>query len=500
MNYSIDNLGVNSLANNLFPPQNNTPVVQPTTPVVYGTPSVGPMSYGTPNSGMSYGTSASWTPAPTDTPTTPSAPMTYRGIRITPGTDAEISAQVARINAGSGVVTAPTQTPTPTQTTPTTQVPGSAGALPGSNMYTATTDPYEAERARLMGIVGDTSQETDPNTIYQNKLREYQSQIDAINNIYNDQLTNSRIVNAPTYKARLDQNRIGQVMGGLVASPMGAAQTTSIESANNQEQAAAEALIQEKRAQELASIHGQIRSDSSAILAANKLAKTKGAEAMLEFYNVTKPAMKAKQVSTAVRSLISKGIDISTLTPEELNSYTSALGVTKDELMSAYAGEKSSFDSAQLDTKKAEADIAKTTAETNKTNVDAANWGKMTDYQKAQIAIDNYKAKNPTGTDSAKKANALGSIAAELNQNTEIIGKDTMGNPVKTGKYVMDINGFITPEGYKYMVQNAPQIGVEKKDILEAWGQLLYRDKNGGYSAYGLTPADEKILTGALRQ
>lgn len=475
MNYNINNLGVDSLANKLFPPQNNTPVEQPTAPVVYGTPSVGPMSYGTPNSGLSFGTSSSWTPAPAVVQTTPSTPGTYKGIRITPGTDAEIAAQVARINAGSGANNA---NGVPQGGGPLNPAPGSAGSLPGSNLYTMPIDPYEAERNRLMGIVGDTSQNTDPNSIYRDKLREYQSQIDAIDNIYNDQLTNSRIVNAPTYKARLDQNRIGQVMGGLVASPMGAAQTTNIETANQQEQAAAEALIQEKRAQELAAIHGQIRKDSSDILAANKLAKTKGAEAMLEFYNVTKPAMRAKQVSNAVKALVSKGVDITKLTPEEINSYTSALGVTKDELISAYTDAKKASDKEAADIK----------AEAYKNLPESA---KEYSYLQTLTPEQQKLYKQYQTEDANRKAKAAGgSNSTTPEWQYKIAGTQALGDAINKS---VDQNGKLTPAQYKKFKSNFISSGLgNAKDFDANYAQHVYlnsKDRTFKYTpeSYGIS-------------
>lgn len=484
MAFNINNLGINNLANRLFPPN------VATAPALTNIPQ------------------ASYAPG--------TAPVTSGNMSVNPATARYVAPKTVSSGGGGGgggswgptapVITTQTYSPFSPYTTPTgaqypsgnpsgtggamvSPVPGSVSSLPGANFYTPSVNSDQLEIDRLRGIVGDTSQETDPNTLYQNTLREYQSQIDAINNIYNDQLTNSRIVNAPTYKARLDQNRIGQVMGGLVASPIGEAQTNNIQTANEQEQAAAEAIINDQKARAISAIHGEIRKQSNDMLAANKLAKSKGADAMLEFYNVTKPAMKAKQVFSAVKALLANGINIKDLTPEELKSYTDGLGVAADELVSAYREEAGAMAQAEQANRKTEAEIAKTEAQTQKELSDVSNWGKMTEYQKAQIAVDTYKAKNPTGTLSEKKASALGSISQELNTSTRIGDTD---------KYVMDANGFVTPEGYKYMVQNAPALGVDKKDILETFGQLLYRDKKGGYSSYGLTPADEKILTGEL--
>jgi len=180
--------------------------------------------------------------------------------------------------------------------------------------------------------------EIDPNQVYQDTLNQYQSQIDAINAIYNDQLTQSRLANAPGYKSRLDQNRIMQVMGGLVASPMGEAQTVGVQQANNQEQAAAEAIINDRREVALANIMGQVRKSQEEALTKKYEAQKAGSEAAIAEINA-RPAEKKRRISDAVRLLVAGGHDVTKMSEADIKSFVDGLDTSKGEFISAYKEE-----------------------------------------------------------------------------------------------------------------------------------------------------------------
>ncbi len=199
--------------------------------------------------------------------------------------------------------------------------------------------------------------EVDPNKVYKSTLQRYQSQIDSINNMFNDQLNQSRVTNAPGYKAREDQSRIGQVMGGLVSSPMGQAQTNQVQDANAQEQAAAEAIINDKRSAAIAGVYGQVQKSSEDELAAKRLAKSKGADELLKHLNEA-PTRKAKQISTVAKSLLSQGIDIKSLSPEELDKLAKDLGTDKDTLITSYDSASSEQKKNELEERKVEAEVS----------------------------------------------------------------------------------------------------------------------------------------------
>lgn len=406
----------------------------------------------------------------------------YKGVPIMAGTDAEVAAQIARINGSQTEITG---TPTDGTVTP----PGDSPTSPTSPTYT---HALSAQDIIDQGYINPTPMaEPDPNTIYQNQLRQVQSEIDSANSLYNDMLVASRARLAPIQKARTDQGFINNVRSGTIGSGFDTGVNEKITTANLDETQAAEAEINEKRAQALAGIRGQARKSAETELAYQREQKSKNADAIIDEIK-TRPERKKTALSPVVLDMLSKGVDPSEMTPEALADLAKSFGklnVSVSDITAAYKAAESSKKSAEREAEKDQASINKTNAETAKIEADVENWGKMTDYQKAQIAIDNYKAKNPSGTEKEKKANALGQIASELNQNSKLPDGSTP---------VMDTNGYITPEAYKYLVQNAPQLGLAKSDVLEQFGQLLYKDKKAGYSSYGLTGADIKIITGSL--
>lgn len=262
---------------------------------------------------------------------------------------------------------------------------GSVGAIAKSTGYSYNPSPEDLASSKQYDKIGDYyqqqfDQETDPNKIYQQTLAQYQAQIDSINNIFNDQLNNSRIVNAPTYKAREDQNRIGQVMGGLVQSPMGQAQTNEIQTANAQEQASAEAIINDKKAVALANVFGQVRQSAEAELTAKREAKAKGADSLLQHLNAA-PARKAKQISTVAKSLIAQGIDINSLAPDELNELLKTLGTDKDTFIAGY-------DAAMVEEETRQQEQVKADLENKKTEAEIDNLVNKYEFEAAQKALD----------------------------------------------------------------------------------------------------------------
>lgn len=274
--------------------------------------------------------------------------------------------------------------------------PGSANSLMyNSGINSVDQNAIDTINNRNRDLATDS---IDPNAVYTDTLSKYQAQIDAINNIYNDQLNNSRIVNAPTYKARSDQNRIGQVMGGISSSPMGSAQTDAVSGVNAKEQAAAEAIINDRRAQEIASIMGQVRASSEASLKEKYEAQKQGSEAVLAEIN-SRPEKKAARVSTAIKALVAGGHDPSKMSPEELDSFVKGLGVSKGELQSAYNAELQV--SADAKTKK-EQDAFKALPSSAQEYEYAVKQGYKGSYEQYQTADANRKFKASGGV--AEKA------------------------------------------------------------------------------------------------
>lgn len=478
MSFGTPNLSTNQ-SNQSFNPPNFQPA---TGPAIYVPPPIRPQPANIP---------APIAPVPISptVPVVPPAPV----IKAPDDPSNKYNTATGALNPNYAGYSAPAITPI---TAPV--APGSVADISRS-FYEEPINPDQAEIDRLRGIVGGTYQETDPNVIYQKMLLDQQARIDAINNVYNDQLAQARLRG----QGRLGTSIARQARGGLLGSSFGTAMTNVQEAANVEEQKA----IENQRMLDVQSVYSKISADAREEAAANRLAKSKGAEAMLEFYNVTKPALRAKRAKNAIAGLIQKGVDITTLTPDELNSFTSGLGMTKDEFVTSFNEAQTTAtterEKAAAEKAKAEAELGYKTAQTAASEASAAKnlaeagqVGKMTPYQSAQIAIDWYKAKNPSKSASDTKLNAIGGIAT-LFSPSEINPDGTKTNvvPGTDGIPYVDDNGYVTPEGWKTVMREAAGDNITKKDLLEQFGGLI---APGLESRYGLTPADIKIIQGAL--
>lgn len=374
-------------------------------------------------------------------------------------------------------------------TTTTTPVPGSANAAAvQAGMYQSGLTPEQQalQTTLLADQKATATQVLSPEQEYQNQLKSYQAQIDSINAMYADRLNQARIQGQGRIESRqFAQGRSGQIGSGVGEAGVNAVQDANTEVANS---------IRAEQKNAIDNVYAKVKSGADASLAAKTLAKQAGADKLLEYLNNV-PGEKKKATSSAVAELLARGVDVKNMTPEEIKSYTSGLGISEEQLSSEFAtqskileADKAKKATADL---KAKADLEKTQADTAKTNFDITNWGKMTDYQKSQLSIERYKAQNPTGTASEKKANAMGKIAAEIKPGTTLAD----GTPV------LDASGqYFTASGLKYMINNAPQLGLTKEEVIEQFGQFVYNDpKTGIPDSYGLTPADKKIINGELK-
>lgn len=329
-------------------------------------------------------------------------PATMQGttiVKLPPSAPAPISATTPKPTVGSTAPTRVTTSVVKAPDDPSNMYNTATGAMnpnyPGykaplapvgsvASLYQApAVSPDQAEIDRLRGIAGDTTQETDPNVIYQKMLTEQQAQIDSINNVYNDQLNNARIKG----QGRLGSTTALNARSGLLGSDMGQANTANQENANTEEQNA----INHERMVSINSIYSKIKTDAKEEAAANKLAKSKGADAQLEFLTVTKPALQKKKLADAVKSLVLKGIDPKSMSQEEKDSYTKGLGISFDELDTAFNTGVAENNKLLAEQQKLTDEGNKRTLENEKLTKENALIGKMSEKDKAQLAFDKQK-------------------------------------------------------------------------------------------------------------
>jgi hypothetical protein len=385
-------------------------------------------------------------------------------------TPAQIAAGYSTIPGAYDPVTGQLKTPA---------TPGSAESIIQSTgtptgtgyTYQKTADEIAADNLRGSIDAYNLSQfntDLNPDTIYNNKLKEYQAQIDSINNVYADQLSQARVQG----QGRIESRQFAQGRAGQIGSGTGEAGVNAVQDANRQ----IENSIMIEKANAIASIYGKVREGAAEDLKAKTKAKKEGADALLAELAAA-PERKKKRVTDIISQLVSQNVDISEMTEEEKNSYIKGLGITDDEFIKEYNTQLQTRDAAATKAKqeeeKRQLDLKKTEADITKTLSDVANWGKMTEYQKQQIAVDWYKAKNPSEKVGDTKVNNLLAFSDALAQS-------------------VDTNGKITPAQYNAFKSQYIAAGIgDAKDFDTNYAQHVYlnpKDKEFAYSPkeYGL--------------
>lgn len=261
-------------------------------------------------------------------------------------------------------IPSPTPTPTPSPTLPATgATPTTATTGTGKFSYELTADEIAAQKARDEWLsINTPGVAPDASEIYKTKLTNYQDQIDAMNKLYNDQLNKALAAQAVTGRGRVGTNTAIQARSGQLGSSFGAAATDTINTGNMNEANAISAEINNRRAEAISSIMGQVRDSADSEFKARTEARRQGADALVEYYSKL-PERKAASISNVISMLIAQGIDPSLMNPNELKAVADQLRVSSNDIISSYKEESTKVASAKA---KETAALEKTKAETEK--------------------------------------------------------------------------------------------------------------------------------------
>lgn len=72
------------------------------------------------------------------------------------------------------------------------------------------------------------------------------------------------------------------------------------------------------------------------------------------------------------------------------------------------------------------------------------------------------------------------------------------GAKLPDGTPTLDQNNYINPAAFKAAIADAGENKISRATFIQQYGSQLYNDPTTGYAAYGLTPAEQKLITGAL--
>ena len=311
----------------------------------------------------------------------------------------------------------------------------------------------------------------DQEKIRRSYLSQFQDQINALNQVYDQQLAQARQEGV----GRIGSGTAVLARRGLGGSPRGEAIKEQVLDKNRQ----VEGAIQAERAVAIQAIFGKATELAQKEAAELRAAKQKGATDYIEFVK-GRNERKATNASAVVAALIAQGVDPNEMGTEELAAIASRIGVAPSSLLSSYQQSKAAEDKAA---KEAEAKAARD-------GIFTLNEGEARYDAEGNVIAYRPKTYAPK---EAKGTSASDIKAAALSGYSQAFTPGAYSGDVPT----VDANGFATPAAWREAITEAPDYDISRKEFIEGFGHLLFRDKNGNIDrAYGLTPQEQKLVTG----
>lgn len=174
----------------------------------------------------------------------------------------------------------------------------------------------------------DATDPVDEDEIRRKNLKLFQSEIDAVNDIYTSLISDEKSDAAD----RLGGGRALQNRQGLIGSARGVTQKGNIVARNKE---AMNALLAEK-ALKIQGILGNARQAAIDEIAAERAAKQSSADDYLSYIEL-QDERKANRLNEVLSSLVSQGITLDELEEGEINELSKTLKVTPEKIRSSYA-------------------------------------------------------------------------------------------------------------------------------------------------------------------
>lgn len=175
----------------------------------------------------------------------------------------------------------------------------------------------------------------DENSIWNQTMGRFQSQIDAVNAIYADEVANAKIQGT----GRLGTQTAMSARRGLIGSDFGEANFKNQEGENNQ----VLRMIDNEKQQKLAVLMGQARNDASAELKSRREEFTKGLDARLAYYTAA-DQRKVDNSGKAIKSLIAQGLNPKEIDKSQLGQFAKYYGISSDDILTGYDEAKNASD------------------------------------------------------------------------------------------------------------------------------------------------------------
>lgn len=383
-----------------------------------------------------------------------------------PNTQLRIAPDGSLFRDKSKVVASPTPTATPT-VPPPVQTPANT---PLSVLSMGSTDPNQAEYDKYSLQYKQAADEViDPQKVYRDKLKMYQGEIDAVNQIYAQRLNQERL------QAQGAMGSTAAIAGraGTLGSDFGAAQLKGTEKENE----AIRAATMAEQAAKIGNIMGTVRDSVVKDLEAKTLAKKQGAEAYMEYLKGAseRRSTRAKMIA---QMLLDEDLD-----PTQVNWDETLKGsdLKKEDVLPLYKSAKKDADAKQLEAKakqdKATLDASKTNAEIKKIEADIAK-GKLITIGEGTMLYDTETGetfKNPKTY--APKDGVSGSVSLTTEDKRTLLGGGWAESDIAS------IENDIRSNGLPEVIKNAQANGATPAQI------------NALEKAYGATASEQQFLT-----
>lgn len=227
--------------------------------------------------------------------------------------------------------------PAPVITPPADGSATPATAYKGLNVGAA--DPADAALARATALAGSAAtSKVDEGRIYQQKLNQYQAEIDATNKIYADQLSRQATIN----QGNLGSGRAIQARSGVLGSDFGVAQTAKINDAGEESNRA----IQAAQAAAIGAILGTARQDAATEYQAKVAAQSKGLSDYITYLGQQSTRRDANTKKLAA-SILDQGLTLDQIDPSQLSEIAKSYGLTPADIKEGFAAEKKVRDDAK---------------------------------------------------------------------------------------------------------------------------------------------------------
>lgn len=193
--------------------------------------------------------------------------------------------------------------------------------------------------AQQIANIEQDLQPIDEQQVYRDKLRMFQAEIDATNQVYAQILAEQKMEG----RGNLGSGRAIQARSGLLGSDFGKAQTDTIMKANRD----AEQLIQAQQSAKVNSILGLARQSAVDEIAQKRDAQRQGLQTYMQYLGEASNRKTAK-IAGLANQLISQGIDPSEIDPAKLKTILRDYGLSEEEFTLGYSETKKALEEAKL--------------------------------------------------------------------------------------------------------------------------------------------------------